>query len=104
MIENNEHTRLAYVMMAAMAGSVTALSFLPWKTMSWAEIALTIFVGFAFAVFGVPWVAADVARMNIDNLRVICGITYFGATGANVFIPLIIRKLKKMLGLMEDAA
>lgn len=104
MIEQNEHTRLAYVAMAALAGAVTALSFLPWKQMSWTEIALTLFVGFGFAVFGVPWIAADLAKMNIESLRVICGVTYFGATGANVFIPLMIRMLKKNFGVEEDGA
>lgn len=104
MIEQNEHTRLAYVAMAALAGSVTALSFLPWKQMSWTEIALTLFVGFGFAVFGVPYLAADLAKINIENLRVICGVTYFGATGANIFIPLSIRKMKKVLGVEEDGA
>lgn len=103
MIEQNEHTRLAYIVMSALAGSVTALSFLPWKSMSWGEIALTLFVGFAFAVFGVPWIAADLARIDIESLRVICGVTYFGATGANVFIPIIIRKAKRQFG-GEDAA
>jgi hypothetical protein len=42
--------------------------------------------------------------MNIENLRVICGVTYFGATGANIFIPLSIRKMKKVLGVEEDGA
>jgi hypothetical protein len=98
-----DHARIVYITMAAIAGAVTALSFLSWKTMSWAEIGMTLFVGTAFAVFGVPWIAADWVRMDIENLRVICGITYFGATGANVFIPLIIRKLKKQFGLEESA-
>jgi len=101
--EQQDHARLAYIAMAALAGAITALSFLPWKTMSWAEIAMTLFVGSAFAIFGVPWIAADWAHMDIENLRAICAVTYFGATGANVFIPLVIRKLKKSFG-MEDVA
>lgn len=103
MNEPHDQARLAYVAMAALAGSITALSFLPWKTMTWVEILLTLFVGFAFAIFGMPWLAADWARIDIDNLRVICGITYFGATGANIFIPLVIRKLKRQLNLEGGA-
>ncbi len=103
MNDQHDHARLIYIAMAAVAGSITALSFLPWRTMSWADIGMTLFVGSAFAIFGVPWIAADWVRIDIDNLRAICAITYFGATGANVFIPLIIRKLKKLMGLEEPA-
>lgn len=103
MSDQQDHARLVYIAMAALAGSITALSFLPWKSMSWSEIGMTLFVGTAFAIFGVPWIAADWVKIDIENLRAICAITYFGATGANVFIPLIIRRLKKMMGLEEAA-
>lgn len=103
MNDQQEHARIAYIAMAALAGAITALSFMPWKTMRWSEIAMTLFVGSAFAVFGVPWIAGDWAHMDLTNLRAVCAVTYFGATGANVFIPLIIRKLRKSFGLEEVA-
>lgn len=96
-----EHTRLAYTAMAAMAGAITALSFMRWREMSWPEILMTVFVGSAFSIFAVPWLAADVGGMDIENLRVICGITYLGATGANIFIPIAIRRLRGLFGLEE---
>ena len=43
---------VAYTIMAALAGAVTALAFRPWKKMTGLEIALTLFVGFSFAIFG----------------------------------------------------
>lgn len=98
MSDQESHFRVLYIAMAAMAGSVTALSFLPWKSMSWTEIGMTLFVGSTFAIFGVPWLAHDWAHIDIENLRAICAITYFGATGANVFIPIVIRRFKKALG------
>lgn len=98
MNDQQDHARIAYVAMAALAGAVTSLSFMPWKTMRWAEIGMTLFVGAAFAIFGVPWIAADWVHVDTTNLRALCGITYFGATGANVLIPLIIRKLRRQLG------
>ncbi len=101
-MNDTDHARYFYVGMASVAGAITALSMLPWKRMSWSEILLTIFVGTTFSVFAVPWMAADLAGMNIDNLRVICGITYMGATGANILIPVAIRRLRGLLGL-EDA-
>lgn len=101
---NDQHVARAYIFAAALAGSITSLAFMRWKEMTWSEIALTVFVGFAFAVFAVPWLAADIAGMDVDNTRTICGITYLGATGANALIPLAIRKLKKATGLEGDEA
>lgn len=98
---------MTYVAIAALAGSVTALSFMPWRTMKWADIAITLFVGCAFAAFGVPYIVSDLFGIDITNLRAICFFTYLGATGANSFIPLIIRwmrkRLEKMLGSEEMA-
>lgn len=93
--------RAIYTAASAVAGAITALYMLEWKHMTWAEILLTIFVGATFSVFAVPWLAADVAGIKIDNLRVICGITYMGATGANILIPFAIRRLRGVLGLEE---
>lgn len=93
--------RFVYTIFAAVAGAVTALSMLEWKRMTWQEITLTVFVGATFSLFAVPWLAADVAGVKIDNLRVICGVTYMGATGANILIPVAIRRLRGLLGLEE---
>ncbi len=97
MNEQQEQARMAYIAMAALAGAITSLSGMPWRTMSWPDIALTLFVGTAFAVFLVPWVASDWLHVDIRNLRAICAVTYLGATGANVFIPVLIRKVKRLL-------
>lgn len=106
MIDQNEH-RALYIAMAALAGSVTALSFMPWRTMRWSEIVMTLFVGSGFAAFGVPYLVGDLAGVEIANLRAICFFTYIGATGANAFVPVIIRwmkaRLEKLLGAEEAA-
>jgi len=105
-IDQNEH-RALYIAMAALAGSVTALSFMPWRTMRWSEIVMTLFVGSGFAAFGVPYLVGDLAGIQIENLRAICFFTYIGATGANAFVPVIIRwakgRLEKLLGAEEAA-
>lgn len=107
MNEPHDNARMAYIAMAALAGSITALSFMPWRSMKWSEIAMTLFVGSAFAVFGVPYLVGDLGGVQIENMRALCFFTYFGATGANAFVPVIIRwakrRLEKLLGAEEAA-
>lgn len=98
MNEHHDFPRLVYLGLAALAGSITALSMMNWKTMPWADVAMTLFVGISFAVFAVPYLAADWAGIPMSNLRGICFATYMGATGANVFIPMLMRKIRKQGG------
>jgi len=95
--EQESHFRILYIAMAAVAGSVTALSLLPWKTMSWGEVALTLFVGSSFAAFAVPYLVGEIAGVDLTNLRAACFFTYLGATGANAFLPILIRRAKSAL-------
>lgn len=101
----NDHNdyRVLYIIMSAIAGSVTALSFLKYRQMTWVEIGLTLFVGFAFAVIAVPYIAADWLKMDIGNLRAVCFAVYTGGTAWNVLIPVVIKRFKAAVG-MEDAA
>ena len=103
MNEPQDHARMAYIAMAALAGSITALSFMPWRTMKWSEIVMTLFVGSAFAVVCVPYLVGDRAGIPLDNMRAICFFTYIGATGANAFVPVIIRWAKRRLEKLLDA-
>lgn len=89
--------------MSALAGSITALANMKYKEMSWTDIMLTVFVGFAFAVIFVPWAASDWLHINQDNLRAICAIVYIGGTAWNSLMPLAIRKIKQIIG-GEDKA
>jgi len=89
------YMRTVYIVMAALAGAITSLSFLQWRVMSRAEILMTVFVGFAFAVITVPWLTIDVFHLSsADSLRAGCALTYFGATTANAVIPVIIKRAK----------
>lgn len=103
MIEHNDY-RILYIVMSAIAGSVTALSFMKYKEMSWREIALTLFVGFAFAVIFVPWVAADWLKVDVTNLRTICAVVYLGGTAWNGLMPVVIKRFKNALGGTEESA
>jgi hypothetical protein len=103
MNEQQNWGHLAYAAMATLAGAITALSFLDWKKLSWAEIAMTLFVGSAFAWFCVPYLIGDRWGISLENRRTLCFYMYMGATSANIFIPLIIRKAKKQFGLEEEA-
>jgi len=103
MNESHDNARMAYIAMAALAGSITALSFMPWRTMKWSEIVMTLFVGSAFAVFGVPYLVGDLGGVQLENMRALCFFTYIGATGANAFVPVIIRWLKRRLEKLLEA-
>jgi len=93
--------RMLYVSLSAVAGAITALSFMRWKEMPWPDRLLTLFVGAAFALIFVPWVVGDMFHVDMQPLRAACAITYIGAVGANSFIPLIIVNIKKRFGTDE---
>jgi len=86
----DEHERrFVMIIMAAIGGSVVSLWSLDWKRMSWKEIVMTVSVGIAFSIFGVPWIAADWFHVDIMPLRVACGMTFFGAAFGIVLIPIL---------------
>jgi hypothetical protein len=90
----NPFARMAYTFMAATAGSITALSMMKWKEMSGAEVALTLFVGAAFAIFVAPWAASK--WLNIDyntDMQGMCAIVYAAGSLSNVLIPLARKKI-----------
>ncbi len=95
--------RDVWVAMSALAGSITALAGMKYQAMTWTERLLTIFVGFAFAVIFVPWVAVDIMKMKSDNIRGICAMVYIGGTAWNTLIPLAIKKVKRFFGTEEKA-
>lgn len=99
---DNPLMRHVYILMAAIAGAITALSMLRWKEMSWSEIMLTVFVGTTFAIFLVPWAASSILKVSYDGLQTICGLTYLGGTCANALLPRVIRKVSKVAGLEEE--
>ena len=98
----SEAARVVYLIMAAIAGAITSLAFMPWKTMTVAERAISLFVGASFALFFVPWAVADIMRVDITAIRAACAVTYIGAVAAPALIPPIIRKLLKLGGLDEQ--
>lgn len=81
--------RHVYIGMAALAGAVTSLSTMQWKTMSWPEIVMTIFVGATFSIYAVPVAISSFWKVDPGNLQLVCGITYVGATVSNTCIPLL---------------
>lgn len=91
-----------YMAMAAVAGAVTSLSGLSWRTMTWGEIFLTLFVGASFAIYVTPWIAHIALGPNSDQ-KTIAGLTYVAASGSNFLLPVMIRYTKRLLG-HEDKA
>ena len=101
MMDENER-RMLLLLAAAVGGSIVSLWSLPWKTMSWGEIAFTMLVGIAFSIFGVPWIVADLLHVDIAPLRVACGTTFFGAVFGIPLLPVIRRELIRRLGLKKE--
>lgn len=89
-----------YMAMAAVAGAITSLSGLAWRTMTWGEIFLTLFAGASFAIYVTPWLAHIALGANSDQ-KTIAGLTYVAASGSNFLLPVMIRYLKRLLGQEE---
>jgi hypothetical protein len=100
-MDENER-RIVLIAMSAVGGSIVSLWSLDWKNMAWKEIAFTLFVGIAFAIFGVPYVVADWMHVDIGPLRIACGTTFFGAAFGVPLLPLLQRKAEKLLGLKKE--
>lgn len=105
---NDDHgfMRWVYIGMAAVAGAITALSFQQWRTMTRGEITMTLFVGAAFAILAVPYLAADVFNLSgfTESLRAACFITYVGGTCSNWLLPMLIKRVKKFVAGDEEGA
>lgn len=93
--------RYVYIGMAAISGAIVSLSLMPWQKMTKGERGMAIFVGTAFALFGVPWIVGSLMNVDITPLRVACGITFVGAVGAPSFIPRLVQFINKKFGLEE---
>ncbi len=89
--------------MSAIAGSVSALAAMKYKEMSWPDICFTLFVGAAFAVFVMPWVAKDWIGIDEANQRAQNAMVYMGGTGWNVLMPLVLQKVKALAGMGEKS-
>lgn len=87
--------RSTWIFLAALAGGVTALAFMPWRQMKANEIALTVFVGTTFSLFVVPWLAHRALGIGENDLRGIVACCYIGAAGAYTFIPKLVKKASK---------
>jgi len=96
---DNHLTRWLWPLLASLAGAITALSFRPYRKMSRGDIAMAVFVGTSFSVFVAPWVGEMVFGQENPDYRILGALYYIMATGSNVLIPVMIRKLRAIMGL-----
>jgi hypothetical protein len=101
-MDESSGMRHLYIAMAAIGGAIISLSQLRWQDMPWQDRGMTLLVGVLFSLFGVPWVVGDLMNVDITPLRVACGVTFFGAAGAPIFVPMIIRFFRKKFGTTGD--
>lgn len=102
----NDHSPFEwlFVSLAAIAGAMTSLTFRPYKTMLWWEIALAFTVSLGFALSVGPLVAEFSARSIVRllggdangpvNLRIFGAVMWLLAASSHVVIPVLIRRAK----------
>lgn len=93
---NNPLMRWMWPLLASLAGAITALSFQPYRKMGVIDIVLVIFVGTVFAVFMSPWVSVLIFGNDNPHYRILGAVYYVLATGYNVLIPVMIRKVRRL--------
>lgn len=82
---------------AALAGSVSGLWFMPWETMTWPKRMLTLFVGFTCAIFTSPWLAVKIAGPK-PTMETVAMCTYVVGAGAHIILPWIVQMVTRALG------
>lgn len=95
--ERDAWSALAYTALAALSGSITALSVSGWQKRTRWENALTITTSASFAMFFAPWFVHEVWHMNEDAARAGAFVTYISAAGAPVLIPKVVGVLSGFL-------
>lgn len=91
-------TRALYLALAALAGSITALSFRPFQSMSKVEISIALFVGASFSIFVGPYIIYLWFGSGEVDYRIAGAMLYIAATGSNVLIPIAVKKLTEFFG------
>lgn len=98
----NETPVSLWALLASAGGSISALSFRPYKTMGRYEIALAVTMSFTFGIFVGP-VAADLfwrwvfGKSEID-IHFLGGAMWTMSAGAHFLIPVLIRRVGAFIG------
>ena len=98
MIDDNPLMRWLWPLLASLAGAITALSFRPYAKMTPVDIIMALFVGSSFAWFVSPWVNHLIFGSGPTDIRILGGVFYLMASGSNILIPVMVRRLRKLVG------
>lgn len=93
--DSSPFAQFMWVILAAFAGALTALSYRPFRGMSAIDIALALFVGASFAIFAGPWFVKIILGPGQQDARIVGALYYGLASGSNVLIPAFIRWFRK---------
>lgn len=98
MNENNPLVVYGWLILSALGGAITSLSFKPYRQMAKIEIGVAFVVSFTFAIFVGSAVADFVAKHLFGdspaNLRVYGLVMWFMASGSNFLIPVAFTRAK----------
>jgi len=98
--ETNPWVMWLWAALATLSGAASSLSFQPYKSMSWKEIALAFTVSSTFAIFVGSFVAEYIARWFGSgqlNIRAFGAVMWFMATSAHFLIPVTINRAKRFI-------
>jgi hypothetical protein len=81
-----------WLLMAAMAGALTALSFKQFQPLTTRERIMLVFVGFVFAIFVGPLIVGWILPDERASSRIVGALYYIIAAGSNWLLPWAIEK------------
>lgn len=94
----------AYTALAALSGSITALSVSGWQKRTRMENILTIATSASFAMFFAPWFVHEVFHLDEAAARAGAFFTYISAAGAPVLIPKVVGAMSSVLNRLFGSA
>lgn len=93
MHDDTFYSRWLWPLLASAAGAITALSFRPWRDMTFPQICMALFVGASFAFFVSPVILNVIFGKGPVDARQLGAVYYVMATGSNALIPAAVKWL-----------
>jgi hypothetical protein len=86
--DDNSYMQSVWLIVASLAGAITAQIWQPWKDMGPGKVALTIFAGTTFGYYVFPVFFAHVSDQKMAG-----GLTYLMASSWNLLLPVLLKRV-----------
>lgn len=90
--------RTGYILMAAIAGGITAQTFKKrWESLSLFQQVVGVFISASFSIFVSPLMVRSACRAmgSVPSDELFAAVVWISAAGSGVLIPACIRKLER---------